>query len=76
MTINYAAPHPAIRWVAMLWFVAALLTSAPGSADHLMLGNEGIYPPFSIVDSSGKLTGIEPDGHAKCASASTPAASS
>jgi hypothetical protein len=29
-------------------------------ADHLKLGNEGIYPPFSIVDSSGKLTGIEP----------------
>lgn len=61
MTIHYAAPHPAIRWVAMLWFVAALLTNAPASADHLKLGNEGIYPPFSIVDPSGKLTGIEPD---------------
>jgi ABC-type amino acid transport substrate-binding protein len=30
-------------------------------AEHLKLGNEGVYPPFSIVDSSGKLTGIEPD---------------
>jgi ABC-type amino acid transport substrate-binding protein len=30
-------------------------------ADHLKLGNEGIYPPFSIVGSDGTLSGIEPD---------------
>jgi ABC-type amino acid transport substrate-binding protein len=41
----------------------ALLSSiaAPVRADHLKLGNEGVYPPFSVVDSSGNLTGIEPD---------------
>jgi arginine/ornithine transport system substrate-binding protein len=50
--------HPGV----VLWLVAAaLFGGAPAQADHLRLGNEGIYPPFSIVDSSGRLTGIEPD---------------
>lgn len=30
-------------------------------AEKLKLGNEGVYPPFSIVDSNGKLTGMEPE---------------
>lgn len=34
---------------------------APAHAEKLVLGNEGSYPPFSMVDSSGKLTGFEPD---------------
>ena len=25
------------------------------------LGNEGIFPPFSMVDSDGTLKGVEPD---------------
>jgi arginine/ornithine transport system substrate-binding protein len=41
-----------------VWLMAHI---AVARADHLKLGNEGIYPPFSMVDSSGKLTGIEPD---------------
>src|SRR5690349_18874849 len=31
------------------------------SAEKLVLGNEGSYPPFSMVDASGKLTGFEPE---------------
>jgi arginine/ornithine transport system substrate-binding protein len=47
---------------AMLWLVAALsLMAAPARADHLKLGNEGVYPPFSMVDESGTLKGVEPD---------------
>ncbi len=30
-------------------------------AEKLKLGNEGVYPPFSMVDSNGKLTGMEPE---------------
>jgi arginine/ornithine transport system substrate-binding protein len=41
--------------------VAALLFSGPAAAEALKFGNEGTYPPFSVVDSSGKLTGLEPD---------------
>lgn len=42
---------------------AALLVAAGSSfaADKLVLGNEGSYPPFSMVDASGKLTGFEPE---------------
>jgi len=40
---------------------AAVLSGQPASADTLKFGNEGTYPPFSVVDSSGKLTGMEPD---------------
>lgn len=34
---------------------------AQAQAEKLRLGNEGVYPPFSMVDSTGKLTGVEPD---------------
>jgi arginine/ornithine transport system substrate-binding protein len=30
-------------------------------AERLKLGNEGVYPPFSMVDATGKLVGVEPD---------------
>lgn len=42
---------------------AAMLSASTGAhaAEKLRLGNEGIYPPFSMVDSAGKLTGVEPD---------------
>ena len=39
----------------------ALLGSRPAAADKLVFGNEGTYPPFSILDPSGKLTGFEPE---------------
>ena len=61
MTVHNAALGYATRW-AMLWLVAALSAiAAPARADHLKLGNEGVYPPFSMVDESGTLKGIEPD---------------
>ena len=46
----------------MLGLAAAL--SEPASRRRPInskLGNEGIFPPFSMVDSDGNLTGIEPD---------------
>ncbi|WP_181705493.1 transporter substrate-binding domain-containing protein [Chthonobacter rhizosphaerae] len=39
--------------------VAAGATGA--RAEVLKIGNEGTYPPFSIVDSSGQVVGVEPD---------------
>jgi len=47
--------------IAALSLTLAALANATARADHLKLGNEGIYPPFSIVDSNGNLTGIEPN---------------
>ncbi|MBH0237973.1 transporter substrate-binding domain-containing protein [Methylobrevis albus] len=50
--------------LARLGLAAALLlaTVLPGAAaEKLRLGNEGVYPPFSMVDSAGNLTGVEPD---------------
>lgn len=41
--------------------VLAALLSSPALAEKLVLGNEGTYPPFSITDTSGKLTGVEPE---------------
>lgn len=51
------------RWGAMgaAALIGALTTSWPASAEKFVFGNEGTYPPFSMVDSSGKLTGVEPD---------------
>lgn len=50
-------------WAVALGIIATVFAAGVPSAraDHLKLGNEGIYPPFSIVDSTGKLIGIEPD---------------
>ena len=41
--------------------IAAGILGTPAAAEALKLGNEGTYPPFSILDPSGKLTGMEPD---------------
>ena len=41
--------------------VVATLSLSPADAKTLRVGNEGVYPPFSIIDSDGKPTGIEPD---------------
>ncbi|WP_224002908.1 transporter substrate-binding domain-containing protein [Aureimonas sp. SA4125] len=47
---------------AVLASLTALLPIASTAvAETLKLGNEGVYPPFSMVDASGNLTGIEAD---------------
>jgi len=48
---------------AALGLAAGILAAAtaPAAADKLLLGNEGVYPPFSIVASDGHLTGFEPE---------------
>jgi arginine/ornithine transport system substrate-binding protein len=33
----------------------------PAQAEKLRLGNEGVFPPFSMVDSDGTAKGVEPD---------------
>ncbi|MCS0504881.1 transporter substrate-binding domain-containing protein [Ancylobacter mangrovi] len=38
-----------------------LIPTAALAAEKLVFGNEGSYPPFSITDASGKLTGVEPE---------------
>jgi ABC-type amino acid transport substrate-binding protein len=44
-----------------------VLAMGLGRADSLKFGNEGTYPPFSLVDPSGKLTGMVPDlAHETC----------
>ncbi len=43
---------------------AALLAfaiSTPAIGQDLKLGNEGTYPPFSILGTDGSLSGLEPD---------------
>jgi ABC-type amino acid transport substrate-binding protein len=39
----------------------ALLVPLVAQAESLKFGNEGVYPPFSMIDASGKLTGFEPE---------------
>ncbi|WP_407049094.1 transporter substrate-binding domain-containing protein [Methyloraptor flagellatus] len=39
----------------------SLLGTGGAMAETLKFGNEGVYPPFSILSSDGKLTGVEPD---------------
>lgn len=48
--------------VAVLALVAvAGLSGRAAPADTLKFGNEGTYPPFSLLAPDGKLTGMEPD---------------
>ncbi|WP_439813875.1 transporter substrate-binding domain-containing protein [Zavarzinia sp. CC-PAN008] len=51
------------RRLALGLGVAATLAfgGTQAMAETLRLGNEGTYPPFSMVDTTGTLTGIEPD---------------
>jgi ABC-type amino acid transport substrate-binding protein len=35
--------------------------ASSAAAEKLLVGNEGTYPPFSVVASDGTLTGFEPD---------------
>ncbi|WP_342362075.1 transporter substrate-binding domain-containing protein [Terrarubrum flagellatum] len=42
--------------------LAALISAATSAqAEKLKLGNEGVFPPFSMVGSDGVLKGVEPD---------------
>ncbi|RJF89255.1 ABC transporter substrate-binding protein [Oleomonas cavernae] len=42
--------------------LALLALAGPALAeDKLIIGNEGTYPPFSMVTADGQLTGVEPD---------------
>lgn len=51
-----------MRHIVLSAFVVGAMASASSAlADKLVLGNEGSYPPFSITDASGKLTGAEPE---------------
>jgi ABC-type amino acid transport substrate-binding protein len=49
------------RHAALGLVLATLLWVTPALADTLKMGNEGTYPPFSVMDSNGKLTGFEPE---------------
>ncbi len=44
-------------WAILL----SLSVAAPAQAAKLLLGNEGTYPPFSILGTDGSLSGLEPD---------------
>lgn len=48
---------PRLGALAFCLFAAA----APASAETLIVGNEGTYPPFSMKQPDGALVGIEPD---------------
>jgi arginine/ornithine transport system substrate-binding protein len=51
----------AMRNILAALAVAVLLPVLPARADKLTFGNEGTYPPFSVIDPSGRLTGFEPE---------------
>jgi len=66
--------HPFLRRAAGAAAALALAVTLGGSlpgkaaAETLKLGNEGTYPPFSMVDAKGELTGFEVDlARAMCA---------
>lgn len=49
------------RMVLCAATISALLVGSAFAQEKLVLGNEGAYPPFSMVDSTGTLTGLEPE---------------
>jgi arginine/ornithine transport system substrate-binding protein len=51
----------AMRNILAAVVVVALLPVLPARADKLIFGNEGTYPPFSVIDPGGRLTGFEPE---------------
>jgi ABC-type amino acid transport substrate-binding protein len=58
---EFAVTTSLLRRILSLGLIAACAAAAPARAEHLKLGNEGVYPPFSMVDSTGTLVGVEPD---------------
>jgi ABC-type amino acid transport substrate-binding protein len=63
MSVSDAVARQHNLWAGAFWLVSVVFACSATSvrAEHLKLGNEGVYPPFSVVDSNGNLTGIEPD---------------
>jgi arginine/ornithine transport system substrate-binding protein len=54
--------RPASIGVALTLGMAALIgADVSAKAEKLRLGNEGVFPPFSMVDSDGTVKGVEPD---------------
>ncbi|WP_404924931.1 transporter substrate-binding domain-containing protein [Mesorhizobium sp. ORM16] len=50
-----------LNWLGGLIATAFLIGGMlPANAEKLVLGNEGSYPPFSMVSADGTLTGFEP----------------
>jgi arginine/ornithine transport system substrate-binding protein len=41
--------------------LGVLAGAASAQVQKLRLGNEGVFPPFSMVDSDGSVKGVEPD---------------
>ncbi len=51
-----------ITLLSALWaLLLAFAVATPAQADPIGLGNEGTYPPFSILGTDGGLPGLEPD---------------
>ncbi len=50
-----------MRKTGIIAAIAALCWAGQVSAETLIMGNEGDYPPFSITNADGSLTGLEPD---------------
>jgi arginine/ornithine transport system substrate-binding protein len=47
---------------ALVLGLAALMgVGTSAKAEKLRLGNEGVFPPFSMVESDGTVKGVEPD---------------
>jgi arginine/ornithine transport system substrate-binding protein len=63
MTLQMRASHRFASTVGALCLGAAALMGAVGAAqaEKLRLGNEGVYPPFSMISSTGTVTGVEAD---------------
>ncbi|MFC4298390.1 MAG: transporter substrate-binding domain-containing protein [Castellaniella sp.] len=56
-----------IRKTLLCIGLAALGVSTAGAATTLKIGTEGGYPPWSMVDAKGQVTGFDADvGHALC----------
>lgn len=62
-TLNLAGQHARLLRKAALagLCLGGLVISGGAQAQKLRFGNEGVYPPFSVLDSAGNLTGVEPD---------------
>ncbi|MBV6273692.1 transporter substrate-binding domain-containing protein [Alcaligenaceae bacterium CGII-47] len=56
------------RRLALLAAISLIGTSSTAAAATIKIGTEGGYPPWSMVDATGQVTGFDADvGHALCA---------
>lgn len=63
MALRPLATHRFASAAGALCIGAAALIGTIGAAqaEKLRLGNEGVYPPFSMISPSGAVTGVEAD---------------